>query len=323
MIGTIRPSWNNLKCLGLRDLVAQSMCRTCGSLATERTNFSRALLSYDTIFLSLFSSDENFTQQRLRARPLRCGTRFLEQSNDGRYLANVAVLTATTKVEDDVADGHQKLPKFMRSRVTSEKRLAADKLADMGLPIDRISTALNAYSDSEKHKEVGTFEELSAPIEEAYGVVLRHLPSKRDQFGKQMEQVGRLFGRLTLLVDAVEDHSDDKKDGVFNVWSSSTDLPQNRASMLEYVATEVQALKENASQLSDTAGSYVQAATEAVLGRLSEPKKRGVLMTHPASVLASCACLQQNCDGSYELTGTGMCFAAICGIGCIVCCAKD
>lgn len=136
MIGTIRPSWNNLKCLGLRDVVAHAMCRTCGSLATERTNLARPLLSYDTIFLSLFSVDNAFTSQQLRSRPFRCGTRFAKQSTDGSYLANVSVLTAATKIEDDISDGDSRLPAVVRERIYREKVIAVQKLDSAGVPAD-------------------------------------------------------------------------------------------------------------------------------------------------------------------------------------------
>ena len=322
MIGTIRPSWHNLKCLGLRDFVAHSMCRACGSLATERTNLSRALLSYDTIFLSLFSNDSGFTEQTLRLRPFRCGTRFVEQSMDGNYLANISILTAATKIQDDITDGQRRLPGFMRDRIENEKSLAAQKLATSGLPIHEIASSLAEYSETEVRRINAPFSEISHPIEHCYGLVFGNLPSRKNE-SEPMEQIGRVFGRLTLLVDSVEDSEQDQKTGRFNVWHASTDLPNERTSLLDLIATEFNHLKSAAAKISKAAEQYAGATRDAVMQRLSGRRKSEMLMTHPTARLGSIACFEQNCDGSYSLTDSGMCIAAICGIGCIVCCAKD
>jgi hypothetical protein len=68
MIGTIQPSWKELKCNGLQKDVANSMCRTCAALGNKGIT-ARPLLSFDAIFLSLFSQDEEFVNSRIRYRP--------------------------------------------------------------------------------------------------------------------------------------------------------------------------------------------------------------------------------------------------------------
>jgi hypothetical protein len=52
MLGTIKPSWKELHCIGKDKEVVNSMCRACNSRGNKGM-MARALLSFDAIFFSL------------------------------------------------------------------------------------------------------------------------------------------------------------------------------------------------------------------------------------------------------------------------------
>lgn len=323
MIGTIRPSWSALRCLGLRDTVVESMCRTCGSLAASTGNKSRLCLSYDAIFLSIFSSEQEFREHSLRPRPIRCFTKGTPLSADARYLADVSVLTADKKLNDMKRDGEARIHRKIQATMRRLAESASQSLAQTGVPVDAVESSLDAYRHLEISNARDLFASLSKPIADAYGHIFGGLPSRMNSCHDELRTVGQQFGRLTVLVDAVEDADDDAATGSYNIWKASTDLPGDKDTIIARIHQCFDVLRTTSTRISTIAGQYLEAAQEATLQRLALPKAKARLLTHPGSVIAGLNCVEHDCAGNSSLTPTGMCIAALCCIGGVTMCIKD
>ena len=322
MIGTIKPTWTELRKLGIRDEVTHSMCMTCNALASERKNQARMLISYDTIFLSLFSKDKSFTSQLLKSRPRRCLSRNVRQTDDGKYLANVSILISAIKISDDVSDGDLKLPSRIVKNVSGERSRAVKALNDMGLPTDEIFHLLEEYSSFEKQNVHETFGHLSRPIAECYEKIFSGLPSRKETDADIMGSIGRIFGELTLLIDAVEDIHTDEQKGCFNIWKASIDLPQKREDVIVYIETMFNKLEQLALSIDSTIAAYLQAAHNSVRERISCSPKHRKVASHPlAAMMAALVCFEQDCNGDWHLTQTGFGVGLLGIIACLGCCA--
>jgi hypothetical protein len=324
MIGTIKPSWKELKCNGLQQDVANCMCRTCAALGNKGI-LARPLLSFEAIFLSLFSQDEEFVNSRLRYRPFQCIMRNKQQSQDGEYLANISAVIAAAKLNDDIHDKNTRITRFRR-KIEQTNRLALEALDKSGFPIAELQQSLDKYrSIEETFDEGGNFDSISQPIADAYGLVFSHLPSRRECDTETMFAIGQDFGKATLLVDAVNDADEDAETGNFNAWQAAMDIPKDLEVARCRVADIFDSLKGRVARLSDTAVSYIKSAESVVLPNLGMPKpQRGGLTSFllPSVLFAQpsfnppkfefpepksnpCALVQENCDGTYSLTASG------------------
>ncbi|MDR1484362.1 MAG: DUF5685 family protein [Planctomycetaceae bacterium] len=308
MIGTIKPSWSQLKDLGHHQEVKNCMCRTCGALGSKNI-FSRSFLSFDTIFLSLFSQEEQFREGKLRFRPMQCLLKNKFPSIDGNYLANISVVTAATKIEDDIQDGKACFFTRFRNRIRRENDDVLLALNQNNFPVESLQNALLQYSKSEQLRESKrTFDEISQPIADAYLLVFSHLPSRKND-EKTMSEIGKDFGRLTLLVDAINDANEDMQTGNFNAWQMCCDIPQELEAVKPCVVDLFNSLLEKSSRLSNTAASYVKSAKENIISRLGQPKIKpsGLASLMLPFLFAESEPLfhtEENCDGTTTTTMT-------------------
>jgi hypothetical protein len=309
MIGTIKPSWKELKCNGLQQDVANSMCRTCAALGNKGIH-ARPLLSFEAIFLSLFSQDKEFINSRLRYRPFQCVMRSKQQSRDGEYLANISAVIAGTKLNDDIHDKNARITRF-RWKIEQINQRALDGLEKSGFPVTELLQSLNNYRTIEETFDVGgNFNSISQPIADAYGLVFSHLPSRQKCDTETMFAIGQDFGKATLLIDAVNDVDEDAETGNFNAWQAAMDIPNDLGGARCRVAGILDSLKERVAHLSDMAVSYIKSAESVVLSNLGMPKpQRGGLASFLLpSVLfgdGECPLVRQECDGSYSITDFG------------------
>jgi len=271
MIGTIKPSWKELKCNGLQKDVANSMCRTCAALGNKGI-LARPLLSFEAIFLSLFSLDEQFVTSRLRYRPFQCIMRNKQSSQDGEYLANISAVISAAKLDDDIHDKNTRITRFQR-KIEQTNRQALKALDKSGFPVKTLQQLLGNYRSIEETLDTGDdFDSISQPIADAYGLVFAHLPSRQECDTETMFAIGQDFGKATLLIDAVNDAEEDAKTGNFNAWQAAMDIPEDLESARCRVAGIFDSLKERTARLSDTAVSYIKSAESFILPDLGMPK---------------------------------------------------
>lgn len=307
MIGTIKPASSHLKCAGIQQEVKNGMCRTCAALG-QKGILARPFLSHDAIFLSLFSQEELFVRSRLRYRPFQCCISNRKAGLDGNYLANISVVTATVKIEDDRQDEKPRLAGGLYQHITKSNDEALQDLEQSGFPVLQVQDALSRYTKIELLQNAARpFSEIAKPIADAYGLVFGNLPSRlSDQ--QMMTEIGQHFGELTLLVDAVNDVEEDSQTGNFNAWQASNDISKDLAAVKLRVADIFEVLREKSSRLSAVAGSYIKSAEESVTAKLGLPKRQrnhlSALLAAPPVLFAE-ACMEQDCEGNSHVTTTG------------------
>jgi len=118
-----------------------------------------------------------------------------------------------------------------------------------------------------------------------------------------MYEIGQEFGRATLLVDAINDATDDVKTNNFNAWQAATDIPKDLEIASYRVADIFEALKTRVSHFSDTAYSYINSAENTILPKLgtSKPQRKKIAFLQSLSLFA-CFKIEENCDGSKTIT---------------------
>jgi hypothetical protein len=160
-----------------------------------------------------------------------------------------------------------------------------------------------------------TFSEIAEPIANAYGTVFSNLPSRKTKNEQEMYEIGRKFGELTLLVDAVRDAEDDENTGNFNAWRAAFDLPQDLMGVKASVKESFGELKRRVQPLSATAYGYVESAERTVINHLESPQiKNSSLIFFGA--LPSFSPLFADAD-----TGCGVIAGGLIAGGCFCCSA--
>ena len=130
----------------------------------------------------------------------------------------------------------------------------------MGVPIEEISHNLDEYSLIESKMEKGTYDYLSRPIADCYDIVFKNLPSRQNNTQNIIGNIGREFGKLTLLIDAVVDCNKDIQDNHYNIWKASQDLPQDYLNIREYIINSFDKLINLASFQDTTISNYLISA---------------------------------------------------------------
>ena len=272
MLGTIRPSWEYLNCLKYKDSVANAMCKSCRATASQFGNKGRGCLSYDAIFLTLFSEPITSTRIKLPMKLLRCFvTPKYELSADERFLGSVSILMSKYKLQDAILDGE--VNKGLASLSQNLSRInnsVLDSLSRFNLSVSDLDAHIQEYTKIEEAGLCDSFEALSQPIAEAYGLVFSNLPSiaKNETSTRTMFEIGMQYARLTLLIDAVEDCAEDARSSSYNIWRSSTNLPQDLPGIMQVVSDMFYILKTKSIILSDMAAGFIAASEGITLKRL-------------------------------------------------------
>ncbi len=235
MFGMLRPCRNRLS-PRLRAAWTAHLCGMCLALRDRHGHVARLVTNYDGLVLSALVEaqrpEELAGGGRRRAGPcvLR-GLRGAEVSHgDGaRLAASASLLLASAQLRDHVADGD--LVGGVRTRTAS---LVADRWdaagtqsgEGLGFDVDLVRAAVARQGDLEHRlaqrgpgaDPVAALLAVTAPAEEASAEGLRASAVVAGCPGnaEPLAEVGRLFGRVAHLVDAVEDLAEDRAAGRFN-----------------------------------------------------------------------------------------------------------
>lgn len=235
MFGMLRPCRNRMS-PRLRAAWTAHLCGMCLSLRDRHGQLARLVTNYDGLVLSALVEAQRPQQlageARRRAGPcvLR-GLRGAEVSHgDGaRLAASASLLLASAQLRDHVADGD--LVGAVRTRTASllaDRWDAAGTLScdGLGFDVDLVRSAVARQGGLEHRLEqhgpgtdpVAALLAVTAPTEEASAEGLRASAGLAGCPGnaEPLAEVGRLFGRVAHLVDAVEDLAEDRAAGRFN-----------------------------------------------------------------------------------------------------------
>ena len=239
MFGIIRPCRHRLSA-SLRTSWWAHLCGLCLALRDEHGQLARAATNYDGLIISVLVDAQAPSGEPRRVAgpcPMR-GMRSAEVSvGDGARLAAAASLVlASAKVRDHVDDGDGA---FGRQPVAGAARLVASRWARQGGASGRgvgfdtgvLLDAVGRQSAVEASAGPGDLLLVTEPTETATAEACAHTAvlAGRPENVVPLREVGRLFGRVVHLVDAVEDLEDDTESGAWNpLTATGTSLEEAR-----------------------------------------------------------------------------------------------
>ena len=223
MRGIVRPCRHHLG----PDLHARWQAHLCGLCLTLRDLVgqpARALTGYDVLLLSVLVEAQAGTVETTQAAPcpLRGFTRATVISSDsdaGRLAAAGAVVTAAAGLSDKLHDGDLPGPVRRPARRVAARldRSGTALAASVGLDSSAVLAA-PAVSAAAERTASPSLLSLLAPTGEAVASLFAHtaVVAGRPGNAAALGECGRAFGRLTHLLDAVEDRAADGAAGRFN-----------------------------------------------------------------------------------------------------------
>ncbi|MEV0681796.1 DUF5685 family protein [Actinosynnema sp. NPDC050436] len=225
MFGIIRPCRNRLSS-DLRESWLAHLCGLCLALRDDHGHLARVVTNYDGLVISALVEAQT-TRSRRSAGP--CALRGMKSADvavgaGARLAATVSLVLASAKVGDHVDDrdgAFSRAPARGVGRQVARRwaRQAAETGADLGFDTAVLVDAVQRQSSVEASAGLGSSVLLvTEPTETASGeaVAQTAILAGRPGNAVPLREVGRLFGRLAHLIDAVEDLEEDRASGAWN-----------------------------------------------------------------------------------------------------------
>ncbi len=238
MFGIIRPCRNRLGA-DLRESWLAHLCGLCLALRDDHGHLARVVTNYDGLVISALVEAQT-ARSRRSAGP--CALRGMKSADvavgaGARLAATVSLVLASAKVGDHVDDrdgAFARAPMRGLGRQVARRwaRQAETTGADLGFDTAVLVTAVRRQSEVEAAAGLGSSVLLvTEPTETASGeaVAQTAILAGRPANAAPLREVGRLFGRLAHLIDAVEDLAEDRATGAWNpLEATGTSLAEAR-----------------------------------------------------------------------------------------------
>lgn len=240
MFGIIRPCRNRLG-PELREAWLAHLCGLCLALRDDHGQLARVVTNYDGLTISAMVEAQSpaGTGRRTAGPCALRGMRTADVSHGrgARLAATVSLVLASAKVRDHVEDGDGV---FARRAARGVGRTVASRWADqaaetgtdLGFDTSVLVTAVRRQAEVESAAGLGSSVLLvTEPTETAAGEACAQTAVLAGRPGNvaPLREVGRLFGRLAHLLDAVEDLDADRESGSWNpLTATGTDLAEAR-----------------------------------------------------------------------------------------------
>ncbi|WP_405138470.1 DUF5685 family protein [Nocardia sp. NBC_01388] len=238
MFGIIRPCRHRLgEDLG-RAWLAQ-LCGLCLALRDDHGQSARIATNYDGLIVSaLVEAQSPIPPTRREAGP--CPLRGMRRADVAtgdcvRLAATVSLVLAAAKVRDH-ADDHDGVAGTAGMRPAARRiaqrwaRQGESSGAGLGFDTAVLLTAVDRQTAIEAAAGPGTsLLEVTEPTETATAAAFGHTAvlAGRPSNAEPLAEVGRMFGRIAHLVDAVEDLGDDLEHGKWNpLAATGTDVAE-------------------------------------------------------------------------------------------------
>ncbi len=242
MFGIVKPCRHTLPA-DLREEWRAHLCGQCLSLRSQHGQAARLTTNVDAIVLSVLVEaqlPEGSSRSIAGACPLR-GMRTAEvlvaDAPSMVHATAVSLSMAAAKVGDHALDQDGWVGRFPRAGLGVARRWAAEGEKsgrrvqfDTGLLVDAV-----ADSNQREQQTGASFDHYVAPTEAAAAAAFRHTavlaacPENADT----LATIGRCFGRITYLLDAVDDEQEDVAAGAFNALVATIDEPSQRRDVAE------------------------------------------------------------------------------------------
>ncbi|MDQ2588489.1 DUF5685 family protein [Saccharothrix yanglingensis] len=238
MFGIIRPCRNRLA-PDLRESWLAHLCGLCLALRDDHGHLARVVTNYDGLVISALVEAQSGRSRRSAGPCALRGMRSADVATGtgARLAASVSLVLASAKVGDHVADGDGV---FGRPGARGVGRQVARRWAaqaattghDLGFDTAVLVDAVARQSSVEAAAAGGTSVlAVTEPTETAAGeaVAQTAVLTGRPGNAAPLREVGRLFGRLAHLLDAVEDLAEDRASGAWNpLVATGTSLEEAR-----------------------------------------------------------------------------------------------
>ena len=222
MFGIIRPCRNRLGD-DLRASWTAHLCGMCLALRDAHGHLARLVTNYDAVVVSaLVEAQAGAAGRRRAAGP--CALRGMRGASvatagGAELAASVSLLLASAKIDDHVADGDLDGALRVRAaRAVAGRFAAAGRTSSAGVALDGtlLLDAVSAQRAAET--DPTSILDVTAPTEAATALAFGHtaVVAGRPENVEALTEVGRLFGRLAHLLDAVEDLHADAHAGHWN-----------------------------------------------------------------------------------------------------------
>ena len=189
--------------------------RYCGLCDSLRRNFGRVgqlTLQHDMAFLvyllsGLYEPEETSFEGRCIAHPMK--KRAFIRSDISDYAADMNVLLAWFKLEDDKEDDNSKKARIMMAAL----RKGADRVRSK-YP-EKVEAINAAFSHLHRLEDEGS--ESLDEVSGSFGDVMAQVCDYRgDEWSGELRKVGYYLGKFIYIMDAYEDMEDDRKSGSYN-----------------------------------------------------------------------------------------------------------
>jgi Family of unknown function (DUF5685) len=201
-------------------------CKTIGKIYGQK---ERLFLNFDTVFLSeLLDTLSNDNSKFKHIKPNTCFS--LPQNINQipfflKYTASVNVLLACYKIIDNVVDSRTKINIWRAFKFVEKRNFKKAKnfLKQSGVSINLIEENIQTQFAIEKDKNIfsnynETFNHYCTPTgiitEEIFRASVIHLDNEALQ--NAFKIIGKNYGEIVYLIDALEDYNQDRKKGRFN-----------------------------------------------------------------------------------------------------------
>ena len=227
MFGIIRPCRHRLGG-ELSAVWTAQLCGLCLALRDDHGQAARVATNYDGLLVSLLveaqspESPERRPSGRCPLRRMR--TVDVAAGDSVRLASSVSLVLAAAKVRDHVDDRDGILGAGAvrpASRRVAERwaRQGADAGSALGFDTDVLTRAVLRQAELEAAAVPGSsLLSITEPSETAVAAAFGHTAVLTGNPGNHapLREIGRLFGRLAHVLDAVEDYDDDLQRGKWN-----------------------------------------------------------------------------------------------------------
>ncbi len=221
------------------------LCGLCLALRGDHGQFARVVTNYDGLLISVLteaqsevSGDAGAWRRQAGPCPLRgMRTASVAQGEGARLAAAVSLVLASAKVRDHVDDrdglfARRPVAAAARKVAASWTRAGARTATDVGFDTAVLVDAVERQAGVEALAGPGTpVLAVTEPTETATAAAFAHTATLagRPDNAEPLAEVGRLFGRLAHLLDAVEDREADAESGAWNpLTATGTPLDEAR-----------------------------------------------------------------------------------------------
>ncbi|HEX7306570.1 DUF5685 family protein [Lentzea sp.] len=223
MFGIIRPCRNRMGA-ELRSAWLAHLCGMCLSLRDEHGHLARLVTNYDGLLVSAAVEAQSEVSRRT-AGP--CALRGMKSADvaigsGARLAASVSLVLASLKIHDHVDDGDGLAGRMGWAGRKVARRWEAKGLgtaSDLGFDASVMVDSVRRQSLVEASAGLGSSVlVVTEPTETAtaFAMAQTALLAGRPGNAEPLREVGRLFGRVAHLVDAVEDLEEDRAAGAWN-----------------------------------------------------------------------------------------------------------